>query len=321
MGTEAEDKKVLDEKKDEQQEEVKDLTPDEEQRLADDVLGEAFDGVDPIEEKSSNDSLEGEKGEDGDANKPKTGDKKEEGKGDKDTAGEDDKGEGEEQSEIDPAIQAKFDEQDKRFKDTQQWGNDAHQRAVEGERKNKTLMLEIQALKDKESGVFDETVHQQKIDAINEESAAPQRILDKTDKSKTTVIDLFGQQEVDRLIGNKEDDTPYQRAIKLDPGIPQRMLNSDQPFVEAIKIAKGQEHNETVGSNPKEMMEKVIKDFNDNEKPKLIEDIKKSLMGGNGKGDNLPVGLPPGGSGQGAGDGKNDKSSSTNLSEIFPTAG
>jgi hypothetical protein len=224
---------------------------------------------------------------------------------------------------IDPELQSSLDDINKRLKDTQTWGNNLNQQLITSKQQVEALTLEVGAAKDKADGTFDETVYQQKVDNLKQKVAAPQQAVKRAEKSKLLAVDIFGQEEVDRLIGNPDEDTPYQRAVKRDPKLFSGVRESESPFITAIKIAKEEEKRGKFGNTPDEIRSALVKAFETDEKPKLLAKMKEDLLGGKDKLNNIPRGLPSGGGGHEfkQGDSNTKLNSNKLLSDVFNVAG
>jgi hypothetical protein len=330
MGTEeTEGKKGVEEESSKQeQEEVEEQSVGKAQEVANGVLASAFGGAELADIDSGEEDNDGNDDEDGGTEKKGDGGaggndkgKDQDGSDDeKQAAEEEDKDVGEEK-ELDPKVQERLDAADKRLKDTQVWANDVNQKQIETERELKKTKLELEAEKAKANDTFDAEAHQKKVDAINAAGKLDPKIGARAELSKKAAIKAYGQDKIDRLIGKFGDDTPYQKAILVDPSIARRVLESELPYFEAMKVVEDLERSAKFGNSPEEMLKNIREQFEKDEKPKLIEEIKKGLSGGNGKLNNLPRGLPTGGGGISPTDGKKKQKVTTGkgqLDAVFP---
>lgn len=140
---------------------------------------------------------------------------------------------------------------EKRYRDTQVWGNKAHQKL-------------------KEFGIdndVEEQTEQQKLEqfAFNERDRVSSRI----------AMEMYGEQVVkDMIVG---ENAPYNKILEKHPEVAQRVFYADAPVMEAIKIVKEFAFFDKYGHDVEKIPDKIRKDLEKEIREKVTQELQKKL--------------------------------------------
>jgi hypothetical protein len=169
-----------------------------------------------------------------------------------------------------PALDAKADDKpdktEKRLKDAQTWGNEEHKARLTAEREAHELKAQIARIEAKLDGTYQEPDL-----PSTEQVAANADTTGRIRASHKAAVRQYGLNFVMETVWNK--DSPYQELQARDPRIRDRVMNADDPVLEAIDAVNEYKDGEKYGHTPKEIRERMEAEL----APKLKQEILAGL--------------------------------------------
>ena len=173
---------------------------------------------------------------------------------------------------------------EKRQKDTFNWGNQAHQRAIALEQNFQRLSQQLEITNKKLDGTYDPVKDvipeppQPTVQDVANLAATHARV----HSSKAAAYRQFGQEKVDPLIDE------FNAVFGQDPIIQQRVLLSDMPVFEAMAAINGYHFVQKYGNDPEAIINAIKKQVIDEEMPKLRKEEEEKLRRKEDKRNSLP---------------------------------
>jgi len=169
-----------------------------------------------------------------------------------------------------PALDAKADDKpdktEKRLKDAQTWGNEEHKARLSAEREAHELKARLERIEAKLDGTYQEPDL-----PSTEQVAANADTTGRIRASHKAAVRQYGLNFVMETVWNK--DSPYQELQARDPRIRDRVMNADDPVLEAIDAVNEYKDGEKYGHTPKEIRERMEAEL----APKLKQEILAGL--------------------------------------------
>lgn len=169
-----------------------------------------------------------------------------------------------------PALDAKADDKpdktEKRLKDAQTWGNEEHKARLTAEREAHELKARLERIEAKLDGTYQEPDL-----PSTEQVAANADTTGRIRASHKAAVRQYGLNFVMETVWNK--DSPYQELQARDPRIRDRVMNADDPVLEAIDAVNEYKDGEKYGHTPKEIRERMEAEL----APKLKQEILAGL--------------------------------------------
>lgn len=154
----------------------------------------------------------------------------------------------------------------KQLKDTRDAFTQERQRNKELERGMKTLEQKLEVLGQKFDGTYKEPGP-----ATPEQAAADMYANALIGASYAAAEELFGKEEVDRLI--RSDEAPYRQIEQTEPEVKAQVMASKLPVVQAIKILKERELKAKYGSTIEAQREALKKEL----EPEIEKKVRAEL--------------------------------------------
>jgi len=155
---------------------------------------------------------------------------------------------------------------DKRLKDTQRWGNEEHKARLDAERKAKELRAQLERIEKKLDGTFVEPTG-----PSTDQIVANADLNARIRASHHAALRQYGDKFVMETVWNA--DSPYQELQANNPRLLARVLEADDPVLEAIAVVKEHQDGQKYGRTPEEIRKKLEAELT----PKLKQDILDGL--------------------------------------------
>ena len=159
----------------------------------------------------------------------------------------------------------KDDVTEKRLKDTQKWGNEEHKARLEAERRAALFEAQLKRIEAKLDGTYEEPTA-----PSTEHIAADADTKGRIRASHKAAVRQYGEAFVMETVWNPN--SPYQELDK-DPRIRARVMEADDPVLEAIAVVKEHQDGLKYGRTPEEIRKKIREE----EAPKLKQEILEGL--------------------------------------------
>jgi hypothetical protein len=154
---------------------------------------------------------------------------------------------------------------EKRLKDTQKWGNEEHKARLDAERKAAHLEAQLARIEAKLDGTYVEPTAPS-AEQITADADATGRIR----ASHKAAVRQYGQQFVMETVWDK--DSPYQE-LQRDPRIKARVMEADDPVLEAIAVVKEHQDGLKYGRTPEEIRKNIEAELAPKLKRELLEGL------------------------------------------------
>ena len=155
---------------------------------------------------------------------------------------------------------------EKRLKDTQKWGNEEHKARLDAERKASLLEAQLKRIEAKLDGTYEEPTA-----PSTEQIRADADVTGRIKASHKAAVRQYGEPFVMETVWNQ--DSPYQELQARDPRIRARVMEADDPVLEAIAAVKEYQDGQKYGRTPEEIRKKLEAEL----APKLKQDILDGL--------------------------------------------
>lgn len=155
---------------------------------------------------------------------------------------------------------------EKRLKDTQKWGNEEHKARLDAERKAVALEVQLKRIEEKLDGTYEEPSG-----PTSEQLTADADIKGRIRASHRAAVRSYGEPFVMETVWNA--DSPYQELQAKDPRIKARVMEADDPVMEAIAVVKEYQDGVKYGRTPEEIKQKIEAEL----RPKLQQEILEGL--------------------------------------------
>lgn len=171
----------------------------------------------------------------------------------------------------------------KRYFDTQKWANKINQENLDIKRQNESLQQQFSIINKKLDGTYNPEV-----DDIRPPD--PTVIADTADTagrikaSRSMAVSQYGEEYLQKMLFSP--DAPF-RQIEANPVIQMRVLSSDTPVLEALKIVKEKEFFDKWGYDPETIQKKMW----ESAKAELKEEVLKELKGKISLQEGQPTGI------------------------------
>lgn len=169
-------------------------------------------------------------------------------------------------TELTPADKPKEDVTEKRLKDTQKWGNEEHKARLEAERKAQALEAQLKRIEAKLDGTYEEPTA-----PSTEQVATDADTKGRIRASHKAAVRQYGEAFVMETVWNP--DSPYQELQAKSPAIRARVMEADDPVLEAIAVVKEHQDAQKYGRTPEEIRKRMEAEL----VPKLKQDILDGL--------------------------------------------
>lgn len=156
---------------------------------------------------------------------------------------------------------------DKRLKDTQKWGNEEHKARLDAERKAVELEAQLKRIEAKLDGTYQEPTA-----PSNEQVAADADATGRIKASHRAAIRQYGEAFVMETVWNA--DSPYQALQAKSPRIRARVMEADDPVLEAIAVVKEHQDGEKWGRTPEEIRKNIEAELAPKLKQEILEGLK-----------------------------------------------
>jgi hypothetical protein len=165
---------------------------------------------------------------------------------------------------------------EKRYYDTQKW-------ATQVNAQNKELARQLEIINKKIDGTYDPETDEPKQVMDPNAIAYQAGVEGRISASRKMAYEKYGA-DVDSLLF--APDAPF-KAIENNPLVQQRVLSSDVPVIEAIKVVKEKAFFDKYGYEPDAIYENIRKDVGE----KVRQEVIKELAGKASLKDSQPVGI------------------------------
>ena len=155
---------------------------------------------------------------------------------------------------------------EKRVKDTQKWGNEERQARLAAEQKANALQAQLARIEQKLDGTYEEP-----------KAPSPAQIDADADTkgriraSHHAAVRQYGKEFVMQTVW--ATDSPYQELQANSPAIRARVMEAEDPVLEAIAVVKEHQDGEKYGRTPEEIRKKIEAELT----PKITQDILAGL--------------------------------------------
>ena len=161
----------------------------------------------------------------------------------------------------------KDDKTDKRLKDAQTWGNEEHKARLTAEREAQELKARLARIEAKLDGTYQEPDL-----PSTEQVVANADVTGRIRASHKAAVRQYGLNFVMETVWNA--DSPYQELQAKDPRIRDRVMNADDPVLEAIDAVNEHRDGEKYGHTPKEIRERMEAELAPKLKQEILEGLK-----------------------------------------------
>ena len=155
---------------------------------------------------------------------------------------------------------------EKRLKDTQKWANEEHKARLDAERKAADLQEQLKRIESKLDGTYVEPAN-----PSTEQIAAEADVKGRIRASHKAAVRQYGEQFVMETVWNQ--DSPYQE-LQRDPRVKARVMESEDPVLEAIAVVKEHQDGEKYGRTPEEIRKKIEAELAPKLKQEILEGLK-----------------------------------------------
>lgn len=240
------------------------------------------------EKKDETAKVEEEKKDDVSTAGEKSGEVKQEGSPATDAKVEVKKEEKKEESQAKPAVDWESDDNPfkKRQRDTSAWANKVNQENAVLKRQLSTMSQQMEILGKKVDGTYDP-----ERDVIRDDSPSPEQIAThamnygKTQASKQAAYTIHGQQKVDKELEE------FHTTFNENPVVQARVLGSDSPVLEAMKVMNEHRFMGKYGRDPESILSKIREEILKEEEPKIREKVRAEILVQSEKKDKTPSGV------------------------------
>lgn len=161
----------------------------------------------------------------------------------------------------------KEDVTEKRLKDTQKWGNEEHKARLEAERKAIALEAQLKRIEAKLDGTYEEPTA-----PSTEQVATDADTKGRIRASHKAAVRQYGEAFVMETVWNPE--SPYQELQGKSPAIRARVMDADDPVLEAIAVVKEHQDAQKYGRTPEEMRKRIEEELAPKLKQEILEGLK-----------------------------------------------
>jgi len=161
----------------------------------------------------------------------------------------------------------------KRYFDTQKWANKINQENLEIKRQNEALQHQFSILNKKLDGTYNpevDDVRPPDPDVIADTADAAGRIK----ASRAMAVSQYGEEHLNKMLFNPE--APF-RQIQDNPVIRMRVLSSDTPVLEALKIVKEKEFFDKWGYDPETIQKRMWESAKAELKEEVLKELKEKI--------------------------------------------
>lgn len=170
-------------------------------------------------------------------------------------------------TELKPEEKPKEEITEKRLKDTQKWGNEEHKARLEAERKAALLETQLKRIEAKLDGTYVEPTA-----PSTEQIATDADVRGRIRASHHAAVRQYGEAFVMATVWNH--DSPYQELQGKSPALRARVMEADDPVLEAIAVVKEHQDAEKYGRTPEEMRKKIEAELAPKLKQEILEGLK-----------------------------------------------
>ncbi len=206
-------------------------------------------------------------------------------------------------SDVDAVEKPKDEKTEKRLKDTQAWGNEEHKARLAAEQRAADLAAQLKRIEQKLDGTYEEPTH-----PSTEQVATDADTKGRIRASHNAAVRQYGKAFVMETVWNP--DSPYQE-LQQDPRIRARVMEAEDPVLEAIAVVKEHRDGQKYGRTPEEIRKKMEEEL----APKLKQEILEGLKTKPGPATNT-LGSVRGGTERT--EQKNDAPTRLSLASVFP---
>ena len=156
---------------------------------------------------------------------------------------------------------------EKRLKDTQRSWHEEHKARLAAEQREVELQARLERIEKKLDGTYEEPA-----------SPSPQQVATDADvkgrirASHHAAVRQYGEQFVMETVWNPE--SPYMELQAKSPRIRERVMNADDPVLEAIAVVKEHQDGEKYGRTPEEIRKKMEAELAPKLKQEILEGLK-----------------------------------------------
>jgi len=154
----------------------------------------------------------------------------------------------------------------KQLRDTKKWANDINMQHVETQRKLDATLRELDTVKKKLDGTYEEPKRESADEVIERE-----RLNIKVAASIEAAKEMFGEETVQNFIF--AEDAPF-KELEKDPAIRARVYTKALPVVEAIRVVKEHEAKKKYGDTPEAMAKAIEKELTEKLTKEITEKVK-----------------------------------------------
>lgn len=156
---------------------------------------------------------------------------------------------------------------EKRLKDAQTWGNEEHKARLDAERKADALESQLKRIEQKLDGTYQEPTA-----PSMEKLVADADTTGRIKASHRAAVRQYGEAFVMETVWDKAG--PYQELQERDPRIRARVMEADDPVLEAIAVVKESQDAQKYGRTPEEMRKKIEEELAPKLKQEILEGLK-----------------------------------------------
>ena len=156
---------------------------------------------------------------------------------------------------------------EKRVKDTQKWGNEERQARLVAEQKAQALEAQLRRIEQKLDGTYQEPTA-----PSVEQASADADTKGRIRASHRAAVRQYGEEFVMSTVW--ATDSPYQELQSKSPALRARVMEADDPVLEAIAVVKEQQDAQKYGRTPEEMRQKIEAELAPKLKQEILEGLK-----------------------------------------------
>jgi hypothetical protein len=165
----------------------------------------------------------------------------------------------------------KAEELDKRYRDTHKWGNEAHQKALEAERRAADVARQLEILGKK----FDGTYDPQRDEPPPPDPTQIRQWAAIEGRVETSLAAVLETSKLEEVMPKLER---FAELFGKDPAVQQRVLSDPHPIKAALKAVESHDFYSTYGSDPDSILKKLTEKWTNDELPKLRDAEMKRLQ-------------------------------------------
>jgi hypothetical protein len=170
-------------------------------------------------------------------------------------------------TELKPEEKPKDDVVEKRLKDTQRSWHEEHKARLDAERREAELQSRLERIEKKLDGTYEEPAL-----PTSDQVATDADTKGRIRASHHAAVRQYGEQFVMETVWNQ--DSPYMVLQSKSPRLRERVMQADDPVLEAIAVVKEHQDGEKYGRTPEEIRKKMEAELAPKLKQEILEGLK-----------------------------------------------